>query len=104
MNILNSEIPKIYYKNTTTTRKLPEILTIEEVDRIIRIVDKDSNKGVRDNALLELMYATGMKVSEIINSNITVDCTKCRYCVDACPEEIDIAKIFDLYNKENIQY
>jgi len=61
------EIPKIYYKNTTTTRKLPEILTIEEVDRIIKIVDKDSNKGIRDNALLELMYATGMKVSEIIN-------------------------------------
>ncbi len=38
-------------------------------------------------------------VSEIINSNITVDCTKCRYCVDACSEDIDIAKIFDLYNK-----
>ena len=65
-----SEIPKIYYKNTTTTRKLPEILTIEEVDRIIRIVDKDSNKGIRDNALLELMYATGMKVSEIINLKV----------------------------------
>lgn len=64
------EIPKIYYKNTTTTRKLPEILTIEEVDRIIRIVDKDSNKGIRDNALLELMYATGMKVSEIINIKV----------------------------------
>ena len=64
------EIPKIYYKNTSTTRKLPEILTIEEVDRIIRIVDKDSNKGVRDNALLELMYATGMKVSEIINIKV----------------------------------
>ena len=42
------------------------------------------------------------EVSQIINSNITVDCTKCRYCVDACPEEIDIAKIFDLYNKEKI--
>ena len=64
------EIPKIYYKNTTTTRKLPEILTIEEVDRIIKIVDKDSNKGIRDNALLELMYATGMKVSEIINLKV----------------------------------
>ena len=42
------------------------------------------------------------EVSEIINSNITVDCTKCRYCVDTCSEEIDIAKIFDLYNKEKI--
>ena len=42
------------------------------------------------------------EVSEIINRNITVDCTKCRYCVDACPEEIDIAKIFDLYNKDKM--
>ena len=40
------------------------------------------------------------EVSEIINSNITVDCTKCRYCIDSCPEDIDIAKIFDLYNKQ----
>ena len=42
------------------------------------------------------------EVSEIINSNITVDCTKCRYCVDACPEEIDIARVFDLYNKHKL--
>ena len=42
------------------------------------------------------------EVSEIINSNITVDCTKCRYCVDTCPSDIDIAKIFDLYNKHKI--
>lgn len=61
-----TEIPKIYYKSTTITKKLPEVLTIEEVDKIIRIVDKDCNKGIRDTALLELMYATGMKVSEVI--------------------------------------
>ena len=42
------------------------------------------------------------EVSEIINSNITVDCTKCRYCVESCPEEIDIAKLFDLYNKHKL--
>ena len=42
------------------------------------------------------------RVSEIINSNITVDCTKCRYCVDVCSEDINIAKLFDLYNKEKI--
>ena len=42
------------------------------------------------------------EVSQIINSNITVDCTKCRYCVDTCAEDIDIARLFDLYNKEKI--
>ena len=42
------------------------------------------------------------EVSEIINSNITVDCTKCRYCVESCSEEIDIARLFDLYNKHKM--
>ena len=64
------DIPKIYYKSSDTSKKLPEILTVEEVDRIIKIVDKDCNKGIRDNALLELMYATGTKVSEIINLSV----------------------------------
>ena len=64
------DIPKIYYKSSDQSKKLPEILTVEEVDKIIKIVDKDCNKGVRDNALLELMYATGMKVSEIINLSV----------------------------------
>lgn len=43
------------------------------------------------------------KVREIINSNITVECTKCKYCLEACPEEINIPKLFDLYNNEKIQ-
>jgi integrase/recombinase XerD len=64
------EVPKIEYKSSKNNRKLPQILTIEEVDKIIRIVEKDCSKGVRDNALLELMYATGMKVSEMISLNV----------------------------------
>ena len=50
--------------------------------------------------LNEEEYGIIEEVSEIINSNITVDCTKCRYCVDSCPEEINIARLFDLYNKQ----
>ncbi len=67
---LIKEVPKIEYKSSKNNRKLPQILTIEEVDKIIRIVEKDCSKGVRDNALLELMYATGMKVSEMISLNV----------------------------------
>ena len=77
-----TEVPKIYYKSTSTTKKLPEVLTIEEVDKIIRIVDKDCNKGIRDTAILELMYATGMKVSEVIgirtwDINLDLSFVKC---------------------------
>ena len=42
------------------------------------------------------------KVADIINSNIAVECTKCKYCLDACTEEINIPKIFDLYNHEKM--
>lgn len=67
---LVKDVPKIEYKSSKNNRKLPQILTIEEVDKIIRIVEKDCTKGIRDNALLELMYATGMKVSELIALNV----------------------------------
>lgn len=67
---LVKDVPKIEYKSSKNNRKLPQILTIEEVDKIIRIVEKDCSKGIRDNALLELMYATGMKVSELIGLNV----------------------------------
>ena len=67
---LVNDIPKISYKSSRTTKKLPQILTVDEVDKIIRSVDKDGPKGIRDNALLELMYATGMKVSELISVNV----------------------------------
>jgi integrase/recombinase XerD len=67
---LVNDIPKITFKSSRDTKKLPQILTIQEVDTIIRSIDKDGPKGIRDNALLELMYATGMKVSELIGVNV----------------------------------
>ncbi|MBE6051718.1 MAG: tyrosine recombinase XerD [Clostridium sp.] len=67
---LVTDIPKINYKSSRNNKKLPQILTVEEVDKIIRSVDKDGPKGIRDNALLELMYATGMKVSELIGIKV----------------------------------
>ncbi|MGL5416959.1 MAG: tyrosine-type recombinase/integrase [Clostridium sp.] len=66
---LITDIPKITYKSSRNTKKLPQILTIDEVDKIIKSIDKSGIKGIRDNALLELMYATGMKVSELISLN-----------------------------------
>lgn len=41
-------------------------------------------------------------VREIINRNIAVNCTKCRYCVESCSSEIDIPRLFDIYNKHNM--
>ena len=46
-------------------KKVPEILNLEEVQRLIEASDLHTDQGVRDRAILELMYATGMRVSEV---------------------------------------
>ncbi|MCD7781665.1 MAG: aldo/keto reductase [Methanosphaera sp.] len=43
------------------------------------------------------------KATEAIKSKITVPCTKCNYCVEFCPQSINIPKIFDIYNSEMIE-
>lgn len=47
------------------TRPLPGVLTIEEVDAILRQPDTRNPLGVRDRAILEVLYATGVRVSEL---------------------------------------
>lgn len=51
-------------------KKLPEILSVEEVDRLLRQPNISTPKGMRDIAMLELLYATGMRVSEIIHLQV----------------------------------
>lgn len=51
-------------------KKIPEILTIEEVDLLMKQPKKNTPKGIRDNAMLELLYATGMRVSEMLHLNL----------------------------------
>lgn len=51
-------------------RKLPEILTGKEVDLFLDQPDPSDEKGCRDKAMLELLYATGIRVSELIALDI----------------------------------
>jgi len=59
-----------------TSRILPEVLSIEEIDLILSKPDTDNKLGLRDKAILETIYASGLRVSEAINleiSNIIFD-------------------------------
>jgi len=49
------------------TQRLPTTLTTEEVDRLLAAPDITTREGLRDRALIELMYATGLRVSEAIS-------------------------------------
>lgn len=51
-------------------RKLPQILTSKEVDLFLEQPECNDAKGYRDKAMLELLYATGIRVSELINLNL----------------------------------
>ena len=46
---------------------LPKYLSVEEVDRLIAQPDVSTTRGLRDRALIELLYATGMRVSELLS-------------------------------------
>ena len=51
-------------------RTLPDILTTEEIDRIINIIDNSTPKGLRDQAILEMLYSCGLRVSEVCDLQI----------------------------------
>ncbi len=57
-------------------RKLPEVLSVDEVEKIIATIDLSKPEGHRNKAMLEMMYSCGLRVSEVVNlqlSNIYAD-------------------------------
>ena len=54
-------------KTPKQSRTLPDIITENQIDTLLAAPDTDTPHGLRDKALLELMYATGLRVSEAVN-------------------------------------
>lgn len=52
-------------------KKIPKILSGEEVELLLEQPKNCDNKGIRDKAMLELLYATGIRVSELINLDVS---------------------------------
>ena len=63
--------PALNIKTEKVEKKLPQILTSKEVDTLLDQPKLTDFKGYRDKAMLELLYATGIRVSELINLDVS---------------------------------
>lgn len=48
-------------------RSLPDVLSTEEIDRLIAAIDPSTPKGLRDRAMIEVLYSCGLRVSELVS-------------------------------------
>ena len=64
------ENPAEKLKAPKIEKKLPDILSVEEVELLLKQPKENTAKGIRDRAMLELLYATGIRVSELISLKV----------------------------------
>ena len=77
-----SKDPTLALEAPRNKKTLPCILTLEEVEKLIELPKDTSNIGARDRAMLEVLYATGIRVSELVkldinDVNLEFDFIKC---------------------------
>ncbi|PVX50959.1 integrase/recombinase XerD [Balneicella halophila] len=65
------ENPASLLESPRLSRKLPEPLSIEEIDLIIDKIDCETKHGIRNKAMIETMYACGLRVSELITLRLS---------------------------------
>jgi len=66
-----TEDPSTLLESPRLGMKLPEVLTTEEIDRIIAAIDLSLPEGHRNRAMIETMYSCGLRVSELVNMKLT---------------------------------
>jgi integrase/recombinase XerD len=77
-----TEDPSIHLESPKIRRSLPGYLRLEEVERLLVQADMKTPTGLRDRGMLEVLYSTGLRVSELIGLRITdidfkVGCLRC---------------------------
>lgn len=66
-----SDNPMELIETPKTGRKLPDTLSIDEIDALISAIDLSSNEGERNRAMLETLYGCGLRVSELVSLKIS---------------------------------
>jgi integrase/recombinase XerD len=79
---LIAEDPSINLESPKIRRHLPGYLRLEEVEKLLEQPDSTTARGLRDRAMLEVLYSTGLRVSELIGLGVNdldtkVGCVRC---------------------------
>lgn len=69
-NIVTKD-PSVLLESPKLKRALPDVLSFEEIERIISKIDLSTPDGTRNKAILETMYSCGLRVSETVNLKIS---------------------------------
>lgn len=72
--IIEKEIevnPTDFLATPKLAKKIPEVLSFQEIEEIFAVIDMSTPHGQRDRAILETLYASGLRVSELVNLKIT---------------------------------
>ncbi|MCA1030608.1 site-specific tyrosine recombinase XerD [Bacillus timonensis] len=62
--------PTVHIETPQAEKTLPKVLNLQEVEALLSVPKTNTPLGMRDKAMLELLYATGIRVSELINLNL----------------------------------
>lgn len=62
--------PSVHIETPKSERAIPKVLSLQEVEKLLDAPNQEGHFGLRDRAMLELLYATGIRVSELINIDI----------------------------------
>lgn len=62
--------PTVYLETHKSWQSLPKFLSLEEIDQLLQQPDLTSDKGLRNRAILEILYAAGLRVSELLGLKI----------------------------------
>ncbi len=61
--------PMVMIRTPKQTKRLPKAITVEQVDKLLSMPDNRDTLGSRDRAILETLYSTGVRVSELVDLN-----------------------------------
>ncbi len=89
-NLLQSD-PTAEIDMPKIPRRLPEFLSVQEVDELLARPPRDNPRGLRDAAMLEVLYATGIRVSELVSLRL-----------EAVDRRMGIVRVFGKGRKERL--